>query len=501
LSADKTIRFWDASTGDLLNSWGNLQDPGLQLQYTPDGHQVIYVDAGQLHIRDLQNGEEKSAIRSDAGIALFAVSPDGSQIAVLDDFLRIINAANGQVLYNVVPPANRVEYLSFSPDGSKIAMAGRDGLVTILDAVSGVQLMQLAGHNDFIFRFAFRPDGKELASADQGGSVKIWSLEPTQEVLTIPRDGNGSMVLSPDGQLIGTVFADTLIVYDAASGDIVFEKQIPDAGFTALAFSPDGSKLAAGGSDHIVRIMDGRAGNVLQEINTEEGNVRAVAFDPRGNAVAVAGLDGVITIFDAGNPRNTIHWNANLGQITALSYSPDGSYLGAGTADANDARIFDSATGKEILVLKGHTGNPLSIAYSPDGTRLVTSGRDFTAKIWDVAAGKELSTLRGHTSTVTSARFSPDGTLIATASRDGTIRLWDSRTGIEKLTLGINGGAFDVEFTPDGEKLITWDWEGIKVFTLNLDDLLQIARTRLTRAWTLEECQRYLHTETCPPLP
>jgi WD40 repeat protein len=309
------------------------------------------------------------------------------------------------------------------------------------------------------------------------------------------------MALSPDGHLIGTVFADTLTVYNAVSGDVVFEKQIPGAGFSALAFSLDGNKLAVGGSDHIVRILNGRDGSVLQEINTEEANVRAVAFDPTGYALAVAGLDGVITIFDAGNLGNKIHWNANLGQITSLSYIPDGSYLGVGTADAKDAKIFNPATGKEVLTLKGHTDTPLSIAYSPDGTRLITSGRDFTAKIWDAVSGEEKLTLRGHTSTVTSARFSPDGKLVATSSLDGTIRLWDARAGIEKLTLDINGGAFNVEFTPDGEKLITWDWEGIKIFALNLDDLLQIAQTRLTRTWTPDECLRYLHTETCPPLP
>jgi len=109
--------------------------------------------------------------------------------------------------------------------------------------------------------------------------------------------------------------------------------------------------------------------------------------------------------------------------------------------------------------------------------------------------------LRGHTSTVTSARFSPDGLLIATSSRDGTIRVWDAGTGIERLTLGIKGGAFNVEFMPDGNHLITCDDEGIKIFTLNVNELIRIAQTRLTRTWTLAECQKYLHMNTCPSQP
>ncbi|MGE5378255.1 MAG: PQQ-binding-like beta-propeller repeat protein, partial [Bacteroidota bacterium] len=501
LSADKTIRFWDASSGDLLNSWNDLDDPGYQLQYTPDGRQVLYIDAGQLHIRDIQSGKDTSVIRSDAGIGLFAVSSDGRRLLILDDFLRLIDAASGQVLYNVVPPPNQVEHLAFSPDGSRIALAGRDGLVTLLDAASGVQLLQLAGHNKFIFRFAFRPEGKELASADQDGTVKIWSLEAGREVLTIPVDGNGRMALSPDGRLIATVSADLLNVYDSANGRIVFEKQIPDAGMTALAFSPNGTELATGGSDYMVRIWNTTSGDTAQEIQIDEANVRAIAYHPSGKTFAVAGLDGIISVFDSRDQRKILSWDAKAGQITALSYSPDGAYLGVGTADINDVKIFEAATGKIARSLQGHTGNPLSIAYSSDGTRLVTSGRDFTAKIWDAASGKEQIILRGHTSTVTSARFSPDGTLIATSSRDGTIRLWDAHTGAEKLTLDLDGGAHNVEFTPDGENLITWDQEGIKVFTLNVDSLIQIARRRLERSWTLEECQKYLHVDACLSLP
>ncbi len=501
LSADKTIRFWGASTGDLLNSWGKLEDPGYQMQYAPDGRQIMYVDAGQLRIRDLQSGTDAPMIKSDIGVSLFAVSPDGSRIAILDDFLRVIDAANDQVLYNVVPPVNRVEYLAFSPDGTRIALAGRDGQVTVLDAASGIQLIQLAGHNRFIFRFAFRPDGKELASADQNGFVKFWSLEPSREVLTIPGDATGCLALNPDGHLIGTAFADQLTVHDLVSGKVIFDKQIPEAGFAALAFSPDGTELATGGSDHTIRLWNARNGNILQEIRTDETNVRAIAYDPRGKRLAVAGLGGTITIFDKDTSNQVLQWDAHAGQITALAYNLNGTDLAVGSADINDAKIFDSATGELVQSLSGHTNNPLSVAYSPNGIQVVTGGRDFTAKIWDVISGKEQITLRGHTSTITSARFSPDGTLIATSSRDGTIRLWDAHTGTEKLTLDVEGGAHDAEFTPDGEKLITGDQEGIKVFALNIDDLIAIALTRLTRTWTPDECQKYLHADACPSWP
>jgi WD40 repeat protein len=66
-------------------------------------------------------------------------------------------------------------------------------------------------------------------------------------------------------------------------------------------------------------------------------------------------------------------------------------------------------------------------AFSPDGLRIVTASADTTARIWDTATGKEIAVLRGHDDAVYSAAFSPDGLRIVTASADTTARIWDTR--------------------------------------------------------------------------
>jgi WD40 repeat protein len=76
--------------------------------------------------------------------------------------------------------------------------------------------------------------------------------------------------------------------------------------------------------------------------------------------------------------------------------------------------------------LGGHQPNVRSAAFSPDGTRIVTASADKTARIWDTATGKEIAVLRGHAEVVSSAVFSSDGALIVTASLDGTARIWDA---------------------------------------------------------------------------
>jgi WD40 repeat protein len=83
---------------------------------------------------------------------------------------------------------------------------------------------------------------------------------------------------------------------------------------------------------------------------------------------------------------------------------------------------------------------------------------------------------------------------------DGTTRLWDAATGVEQLTLtGYTGQVSGLAFSPDGTRLATGDTDGIvRVDALRVEDLIKIAQSRVTRALTTEECQKYLHVEQCP---
>jgi WD40 repeat protein len=101
------------------------------------------------------------------------------------------------------------------------------------------------------------------------------------------------------------------------------------------------------------------------------------------------------------------------------------------------------------------------VAFSADGSRLATTGGDGQVKVWDAATGTELLNLSGHTSSIWAVAFNREGSRLATASLDGTVR----------------------------------------VFALRLEDLIALARSRVTRALTTEECQRFLHVETCPAEP
>ena len=115
--------------------------------------------------------------------------------------------------------------------------------------------------------------------------------------------------------------------------------------------------------------------------------------------------------------------------VECAAFSPDGTRVVTASFDGT-ARIWDAASGKEIVVLRGHEGTVDSAAFSPDGTRIITASLyDKTVCIWDAHSGKQIGILRSE-SAVYSAAYSPDMRFIVTGA-DGTARVWLAATGDE----------------------------------------------------------------------
>ncbi len=116
----------------------------------------------------------------------------------------------------------------------------------------------------------------------------------------------------------------------------------------------------------------------------------------------------------------------------AVAYSPDGTRIVSASGDLGkpgEMKVWDAATGEEMLSLKGHTQTVASLSFSPDGNSIVTGSYDTTLKVWDASATYDLRVLRGHTSWVQRVSFTPDGKRLV--SRDGGDRqiTWDLASG------------------------------------------------------------------------
>jgi len=201
-----------------------------------------------------------------------------------------------------------------------------------------------------------------------------------------------------------------------------------------------------------------------------------------------------------------------------VAFSPDGTRVATGSRDQT-ARVWDAATGEELLVLRGHEAPVKSVAYSPDGAYIATASHDTTAKLWDANTGKLRADPMRHSERLWTVGFSPDGRSLITASEDRTARtvdlagvatasedrtacVWDADTGRPLMELRGHAGAVNAAaISPDGQMVATGGDDGAaRVYPLTvhptLEDLLARARQRVTRELTPEERVKYLREGT-----
>ena len=133
------------------------------------------------------------------------------------------------------------------------------------------------------------------------------------------------------------------------------------------------------------------------------------------------------------------------------------------------------------------------VAFDPSGDRIATE----SLEIWDVASEAVSLRLQYSPPNVSALAFSPDGTRLAVGSPE-EVRVFDAGSGAELLVLRGHEGSVDkVVFSPDGTMLASWALDGTRVWALDIDDLLEIARQNVTRSLSDEECRRYLHVAAC----
>ena len=218
-----------------------------------------------------------------------------------------------------------------------------------------------------------------------------------------------------------------------------------------LAFSPDGSLLAASSADGGIRIWR-VAGRGPPRILSHEGGVTSIAFSGDGALLASGGYDRKVMLWRVadGRPMRTLAGHG--GTVWTVDMSDDGERVASGGEDGH-VRLWRSRDGAPIADQKGHELNVWKVRFAPGGALLASSSFDRRIGLWDGRTAAPLKTLSGHSQAVVALDIGAAGRLLASGGDDSTIRLWSLPDGAPVRTMEAHEHVYGMALSPDGQWL------------------------------------------------
>jgi WD40 repeat protein len=318
------VQLWSVPTRRALGPPLEDDAPEGHVAFSADGKTLAYTgEDGQVLLWDPAPGRALDRPLPHGGpVDSVAFSADGKLLAAVDEAVTLWDRASRSAVDRF--EGINLTALSFSPDGSLLAVAGWNNEIRFYDVTARRLLPQRLLFGEVpVFGLAFSPDGRQVAGASDRVEIRdVRTGQPVGAPFEGVKNAN-SVAFSPDGKRLAAADSDRAVIWDLATRD---RRTLPASVVQSVAFSPDGTILATGGL--VGRLWDTATGRPLGQPLRGDTVMESVAFTPDGKTLATGDAD--VRLWDVASRRELGPPLTSIDFVSSVAFSPDGKQLAAG---------------------------------------------------------------------------------------------------------------------------------------------------------------------------